>query len=80
MTPQSMQDSLFLEFIRSIPCHSNQAPFVLVIDALDECGNIQSRADILKVLIVRICHGQGRIEHRALASGGRSPETGRGIM
>ena len=30
--------------------------------------------------IVRICYGQGRIEHRALASGGRSPETGRGIM
>jgi len=28
---------------------------------------------------VRICHGQGRIEHRALASGGRSPETGQGI-
>jgi len=28
---------------------------------------------------VRICQKQGRIEHRALASGGRSPETGRGI-
>jgi len=51
MTPQSMPESLFLEFIRSIPFHSNQVPLVVVIDALDECGNTQSRADILKVLI-----------------------------
>jgi len=51
MTPQSMQDRLFLEFIGSIPFHSNQVPLVVVIDALDECGNTQSRADILKVLI-----------------------------
>jgi len=51
ITPQSMQDTLFLDFIRSIPCHSNQVPLVVVIDALDECGSTQSRADILKVLI-----------------------------
>jgi len=51
MTPQSMQDALFLEFIRSIPRHSNPDTRVVVIDALDECGNTQSRADILKVLI-----------------------------
>jgi len=51
MTPQSMQDALFLEFIRSIPRHSNPDTLVVVIDALDECGNTQSRADILKVLI-----------------------------
>jgi len=51
MTPQSMQVTLFLEFIRSIPCHSNQDTLVVVIDALDECGNTQSRAEILKVLI-----------------------------
>jgi len=49
-TPQSMQDTLFLDFIRSIPSHSNPDTIV-VIDALDECGNTQSRADILKVLI-----------------------------
>jgi len=51
ITPQSMQDTLFLEFIRSIPRHSNPDTLVVVIDALDECGNTQSRADILKVLI-----------------------------
>jgi len=51
MTPQSMQDTLFLELIRSIPPHSNPDILVVVIDALDECGNTQSRADILKVLI-----------------------------
>jgi len=51
MTPQSMQNTLFLEFIRSTPCHSNQVPLVVVIDALDECGNTKSRADILKVLV-----------------------------
>jgi len=51
MTPQSMQNTLFLEFIRSTPCHSNQNPLVVVIDALDECGGTQSRAAILKVLI-----------------------------
>jgi len=51
VTPQSMQDTLFLEFIRSIPCHSDPIPLAVVIDALDECGNTQSRANILKVLI-----------------------------
>ena len=51
VTPQSMEDTLFLEFIRSIPCHSNPDTLVVVIDALDECGNTQSRADILQVLI-----------------------------
>jgi len=51
MTPQSMQVTLFLEFIRSIPCHSNPDTLVVIIDAFDECGNTQSRADILKVLI-----------------------------
>jgi len=50
-TPQSMEGTLFLEFIRSIPCHSNPDTIVVVIDAFDECGNTQSRADILKVLI-----------------------------
>jgi len=51
ITPQEMQDTLFLELICSTPYPPNQAPLVVVIDALDECGNTQSRADILKVLI-----------------------------
>jgi len=51
MAPQSMPVTVFLEFIRSIPCHSNPDTLVVVIDALDECGSTQSRADILKVLI-----------------------------
>jgi len=51
ITPQSMQDTLFLEFIRSIPRHSNPDTFVVVIDALDECGNTRSRANVLKILI-----------------------------
>ena len=50
-TPQSMQDSLFLEFIRSIPPHSNPDTLVVVIDAFDECGDTLSRSVILKVLI-----------------------------
>jgi len=51
ITPQSMQDTLFLDFIRCIPRYSNPGTLVVVIDALDECGSTQSRADILKVLI-----------------------------
>jgi len=51
IAPQSMQNTLFLDLIRSIPRHSNPDTLVVVIDALDECGNAQSRADILKVLI-----------------------------
>jgi len=51
ITPQSMEDTLFLEFIRSIPLYSNPDTLVVVIDALDECGNTQSRTDIQKVLI-----------------------------
>jgi len=51
MTPHSMQETLFLEFIRSIPRPSNPDTLIVVIDALDECGDTQSRADILKVLI-----------------------------
>jgi len=51
ITPQSMQDTLFLKFIHSIPCHSNPDTLIVVIDTLDKCGNPQSHADILKVLI-----------------------------
>ena len=48
-TPQSMKSSLFLDFIRSLP-HSPEHSLVLVIDALDECGDAQSRPRLLKVL------------------------------
>src|SRR5882757_10620845 len=48
-TPQSMKNSLFLDFIRSLP-HSPEHSLVLVIDALDECGDAQSRPRLLKVL------------------------------
>jgi len=51
MTQQSMQDTLFLTFIRSMPYHSNPDTLVVVIDALDECGDTQRREAILKVLI-----------------------------
>jgi len=46
-----MQNTLFLEFIRSTPCHLNQVPLIVVIDTLNECGDAQSRAAILKVLV-----------------------------
>jgi hypothetical protein len=49
LTPQSMMYSLFLDFIRKLSCHP-QHPFVFVIDALDECGDYQSRPNILKAL------------------------------
>jgi hypothetical protein len=49
LTPESMQGSLFLDFIRSLPCHPEQN-LVFVIDALDECGDPRSRPGLLKVL------------------------------
>ena len=49
LTPKSMEYSLFLDFIRSLPRHPEQ-PLVFVIDALDECGDAQSRPSLLKVL------------------------------
>ena len=50
LTPESMKGSLFIDFIRSVPCHPEHT-LVFVIDALDECGNNRSRPGILKVLI-----------------------------
>jgi hypothetical protein len=47
LTPESMKGSLFLGFIRSLPCHPEHT-LVFVIDALDECGNAQSRLGILR--------------------------------
>ena len=49
LAPESMEGSLFLEFIRSLPRHPKNA-LIFVIDALDECGNTQSRPGILRVL------------------------------
>jgi len=49
LTPESMKDTFFLDFIRSLhrpPKHT----LVFVIDALDEFSNTQSRLGILKVL------------------------------
>ena len=50
LTPESMKGSLFIDFIRSLPCHPEHN-LVFVIDALEECGNNRSRPGILKVLI-----------------------------
>src|SRR5258706_6133577 len=49
LTPESMEGSLFLELIRSLP-HHPEHPLVFVIDALDECGDAQSRPRLLEVL------------------------------
>ena len=52
LTPKSMKDTLFIDFIRSlaIGCHPKQHTLVFVIDGLDECSNTQSRSGIVKVL------------------------------
>ena len=49
LTPESMKSSLFLDFIRSLPHHPEHT-LTFVIDALDECGDAQSRPRLLKVL------------------------------
>ena len=49
LTPESMKDSLFLDFLGSLP-HRPEHSLVFVIDALDECGNHRSRPGILKAL------------------------------
>ena len=49
LTPESMEGSLFLDFIRSLPRHPEHA-LVFVIDALDECGDAKTRPRLLKVL------------------------------
>ena len=49
LTPETMKGSLFLDFIRSLPRHPEHT-LVFVIDALDECGDAQSRPRLLKVL------------------------------
>ena len=49
LTPESMKGSTFLDFIRSLPSHPEHA-LVFVIDALDECGDAQSRPRLLRAL------------------------------
>ena len=49
LTPESMEGSLFLDLIHSLPSHPEHA-LVFVIDALDECGDAQSHPHLLKVL------------------------------
>ena len=50
LTPESMEGSVFLNFIRSLP-HQPEHTLVFVIDALDECGDAQGRTRLLEVLI-----------------------------
>ena len=49
LTPESMQYSLFLDFISKLSRTPNRT-LIFVIDALDECGNTRSRPGVLKVL------------------------------
>jgi len=55
LTSKSMKDSLFLDFIYSLPRHPKHA-LVFVIDALDECGDDQDRPVLLKVLNEAVAH------------------------
>ena len=55
VTPESMKPTLFLDFIREIrrpPTHT----LVFVIDAFDECGNTDSRPNILRALTGAAAH------------------------
>ena len=49
LTPESMQGSLFLDFLRSLPVHPEHT-LVFVIDAFDECGDARRRPGLLKIL------------------------------
>jgi len=55
LTPESMKHSLFTELIRKLPRHPEHA-LVLVIDVLDECGDTQSRPNILRALTDAAAH------------------------
>ena len=50
LTTESMKDTFFCDFIRSLPHHPNEHSLVFVIDALDECDNTHNRRDVLKSL------------------------------
>jgi hypothetical protein len=49
LTSKSMKHSVFLDFIQNLPRHPKHT-LAFVIDALDECGNDQSRQVLLKTL------------------------------
>jgi len=49
LTPESMEGSHFLDFVKSLPRHPEHT-LVFVIDALDECGNRRNRQVVLKAL------------------------------
>jgi len=49
LTAESMEDSLFLDFLHNLPHGPNQS-LVFVIDAFDECGDYRSRPALLKLL------------------------------
>jgi len=49
-TLESMKGSLFLDLVCSLP-RPPEHTLVLVIDALDECGDAKSRPCLLKVLV-----------------------------
>ena len=55
VTSESMQPTLFLEFIRKLPRLSKKT-LVFVIDALDECGDTQCRPGILNALTEAAAH------------------------
>jgi hypothetical protein len=50
LTTESMDVTHFLDFILSMPGQLNEHSRAFVIDALDECGNNNSREDVLKAL------------------------------
>ena len=49
LTPESMEGSLFLDFLDKLP-HGPNKSLVFVIDAFDECGNSGSRPRLLTLL------------------------------
>jgi len=49
LTSKSMNNSLFLDFVRDLPRHPRHA-LVFVIDALDECGDDQNRPALLRAV------------------------------
>jgi len=50
LTTESMKETLFLDFIRSLPLDVTGHSLVFVIDALDECVDTQRLPDVLKAL------------------------------
>ena len=50
LTPESMEGSLFLEFLDKLSHDPKNNYLVFVIDAFDECGNDRSRPALLRLL------------------------------